>query len=135
MIAKATPRPATEAQRKDLIAVIVPHSDLAAEYVVLAAMLHHPDLAGPHVSGLHPADWATELHRIMARIGLAHLRSIGRVDCRQLIDVLRDGGAVRPQAFAVELATLARVAELIHTGGIVADAVAGITAHRRGAAA
>ena len=142
MTGKATPRrqPGSRQDQsathyKRLIAAIVPRPELAADYVVLAAMLHCPDLAALHLARLHPGDFATDLHGIMARITLSHLRTIGRVDHRQLADVLHDADTIRPCSFALELATLARVAELIHTGGVVADAVAVVTAHRRGAAA
>ena len=142
MIQKATPRPVTGTQHnqtaphhKRLIAGIVPRSDLAADYVVMAAMLHHPDLAAPYVARLHPGDWITDLHRIMARIALAHLRAIGRVDHRQFADVLHDAGTIRSELLRIELATLARVSELICTDGIVADAVVAVTAHRRGVVA
>jgi replicative DNA helicase len=142
MTRNATPRrqPGTRQDQSSrdynrLIAAITPRPDLAADYVVLAAMLHCPDLAAPHVSRLHPGDWATVLHQIIARIALAHLRTIGRVDHRQLGDVLHDAGTVRPDSVALERATLARVAELIHVSGIVEDAVAVLTADRRGAAA
>ncbi len=142
MSGNATPRrqPGTRPDQsathcKRLIAAIVPRPDLAADYVVLAAALHCPDLAAPHVSRLHSGDWTTELHRVMARIALSHLRTIGRVDHRQIGDVLHDAGTIRPDSFTLEKATLGRVAELIHVGGIVADAVAVVTATRRGAAA
>ncbi len=138
MIQKATPRPVTGTQHnqtalhhKRLIAGIVPLPGLAADYVVLAAILHHPDLAAPYVARLHPGDWITDLHRIMARIALAHLRTIGRVDHRQFADVLDDAGTIRSELLQIELATLACVAELIHADGIVADAVAAVTDHRR----
>ena len=140
MIGKATPRPATEARQESaphhnrLISRLVSRPETAADYVLLATLLHHPDLAAPYVSRLRPADWTTELHQIIARMGLWHLRTIGRVDHRQLVDVLHDAGTIRSDSFALELATLARVAELICTDAIVADAVAVVTAHRRGAA-
>ncbi len=54
---------------------------------------------------------------------------------RQLADVLHDAGTIQPDSYAIERATLARVAELIHAGAIVADAVAVMTGHRRGAQA
>ncbi len=141
MSEKATPRPATGARRNQsalhhtrLIEAIVPRPDLAADYVVLAALLHCPNVAARHVLRLHPADWESDLHRIMARIGLCHLRTIGRVDVRQLADLLDDAGTFRSECRALELATLARVAELIDPA-VVADAVARLTAHRQGAAA
>ncbi len=142
MSGKATPRQATGTRHyqsaphcKRLIAGIAPRRQLAADYAVLAALLHHPDLAAPYVPRLHPGYWSMDLHRIIARIALAHLRTIGRVDHRQIANVLHDAGTVRPDLLRLELATLARVAELITPDGIVADAVAAVTANRHGAAA
>lgn len=141
MTRKATTRPAagtrhnqSTTHHKQLIAAIVPRPELAADYVAMTALLHHPEVAAPFVSRLHPSDWTTDLHRIMARIAMEHLRTIGRVDRCQLWDVLDDAGMIQPDTFRLELATLARVAELL-CGDMVADAVAVVTAHRREAAA
>ncbi len=141
MTRKATTRPAagtrhnqSTTHHKQLIAAIVPRPELAADYVAMTALLHHPEVAAPFVSRLHPSDWTTDLHRIMARIALAHLRTIGRVDRRQLSGVLHDAETVRPNTFALELRTLACVAGLI-CGDVVTDAVAVVTADRREAAA
>ena len=117
---------------KRLIASIVPHPHLAADYAVLAVLLHRPDLAAPYVTRLHAGDWETDLHRVVARIALSQIRTLGRVDRCQLVDVLLDADTIRPESFALELATLARVADLIHGDGIVADAVAVLAGQRRG---
>lgn len=117
----------------ELLAAVVPGGARSLpDFVVLAALLDHPHLAAPYVSRLHPGDWTTDLHRIMARIALWHLRTIGRVDRRQLADVLNDAGTIQPASLALELATLGRVAELICGGDFVADAVAALSTHRRG---
>ena len=140
MSGNATPRrqPGTRQDQsaihcKRLIAAIVPRPDLAADYIVMAALLHYPDLAAPHVSRLHPGNWMIDLHQIMGRIALSHLRTMGRVDLRQLVYML-NAGTIRPSALRIELATLARVGELILADGIVGDAVAVVTVSRRGAA-
>ncbi len=139
---KATPRRQPGARQNEtaidcnrLIGDIVPRRDLMPDYVVLALLLHHPDLAAPHVSCLHPGAWAFELHRIVARIALSHLRTIGRVDLRQLAAVLHDADVIRPATLRLELETLARVADLLRADDIVADAVATLTAYRQGVAA
>lgn len=139
MIGNATPRPATEARRESaphhnhLIARLVPRPETAADYVVLATLLHRPDLAAPYVSRLQPADWTAKLHQIIARIGLWHLRTIGRVDYRQLCDVLHDAGTIRPELLTVEFETLSRVAGLIGAS-VVGGAVTVLLARRKGAA-
>ena len=137
MTENATPQPAagtrqqTAPHHKRLIASIVPRPELAAHYVALAALLHHPDLAAPYVKELYPADWAIWLHQIVARIALSHLQLLGRTDMRQLNNVLHGAGSIRPDFLELELATLARVGELICGGEIVADAATALTAHRQ----
>ncbi len=115
----------------ELVADIAPRPDLAADYVALAALLHHPGLAAPYVSRLHPAAWTTQRHRIIARIAVSHLTQLGRVDHRQLTKVLLDAGTFAPEALALEMTTLARIADLIHADGIVPDAVATLTTRGR----
>ena len=137
MTRNATPRrtagtrQASSLHYRRLIGQLVPRFELAAEYVVLAALLHHPDLAAPHLNRLTPADWTLELHQVVARIALSHLRTLGRADMRQIAGVLRDARTNASAALALELTTVTRVAELIRDGVIVTDAVAAMTAHRQ----
>ena len=118
---------------KRLIVSIVPQSRLAADYAVLAALLHHPDLAAPHLSRLRATDWQAERHRLVARAAMWQVRGMGRADLHQIADLLLSGGAMRRAALVAELSIIARVAELIGTADIVADAVAVLTGYRRGA--
>ncbi len=118
-----------------LIAELVPYRDLMAGYVVLAAMLHCPVVLDPFLSRLHPANWTTDLHQIMARIALHDLRSVGCVDRRRLERLLMSADIVMPRALPIELATLIRVADLIRDDAVVGDAVATLLARRQGAAA
>jgi hypothetical protein len=118
-----------------LIDEVVPRRDLAADYVVLAALLFYPVLAAPHIERLHEGDWTTQLHQYMARIVLSYLRHFGGVDYQQLSRILNDADFIRPEAFAVERKTLERVSNLLHHDSIVADAVAVVTGHRQGAMA
>lgn len=131
---KSTPRTATGTRQEQsahqytqLVAKIIPRPDLVPDYIVLAVLLHHPDLAAPYISRLHPGDWETDLHQVMARIALSHLRSYGRVDPYQLVNVLHDCG----ESLNMELAMLRRVSDLIHPESLMGDAVAILTGHRR----
>lgn len=139
---KATPRTSTGTRRyqspaeyRRFIAKIVPRPQLAPDYIVLAAMLFHPDLTAPYLSRLRATDWQYDLHRLVARAALWQVRGMGRADLHQIADLLLRGGAMSRAALVAELSIIARVAELIHDGGVVADAVAVLTGHRRGVAA
>lgn len=142
MRSKATPRrqPGTQhdvstTDLRRFVARIVPFGHLVHDYIALAALLHHADLAAPFVTRLRPAHWAITLHQIAARIALAHLQLMGRVDYDQLVDMILDADTLPPGALQIELATLGSVAGQIHTERIVADAVAVLTGHNREVAA
>ena len=142
MSGKATPRLATEARQnrsaphhKRLIAQLVPRRELSAEYVVLAAILHLPELVASYVASLHPHSWTLPLHQIVARIGLSNVRQLGRVDHLRLTGLLHDAGTIGPDQIELELATLARVAELSCANGVLADAVRALSGDRQGAGA
>ena len=134
---KATPRRQPRTRQvgslphSTLIKAIVPRPRLADDYIVLAALLHHPELAAPYLSRLRATDWLHDLHRLVARAALWQVRGMGRADLHQIADLLLSGGAIRRAALTAELTIIAKVGDLIHASGIVADAVAILTSTRR----
>ena len=135
MIGKAAPRPPAGTQRADdrtrLIGELAGGAAFVDQVVVLAALLYAPALAGDYVRLLDPADWESRLHQQIARMARAELLSYGRVDRRGLSLRLLDGG-LGSHGLDLLLRSLERVAGLLDEA-IVAEAVAAMTAHRRGA--
>lgn len=115
------------------VAKIIPWPHLVPEYIVLTALFHHPDLAAPHISRLHPCNWEDELLQDMAHFALSQLsiyRRVGNVGINKLTELVLDAGMVRLERLEIELKILERVAELPLNEAIVADAVADLTSRR-----
>ena len=99
--------------RYELIAETVPYRWLTPDYIVLAAMICHPDLIATHLPHIHPSHWVRTEDQIIARIALAHLQSFGRVDMRQLLDVLISAGTFSVTRLDIEQQTLQRIADCL----------------------
>lgn len=109
---------------------LVPRPELAADYAVLATLMHHPDLIAPHVMRLEPSDFSSHVHRIIARMALWHVKTLGRADEQQLALLMLVAATMHPAALDIELQTLRRVSELVTEEGVVADAVRALVSPR-----
>ena len=138
MIGKAAPQPPGGTQQStddhtQLIASLVGGAAFVAEFVMLAALVHAPALAGHSVRRIHPADWRQPLHQQIVRMARAELLLYGRVDRRGLTLRLLETG-INSYELDLLVRTLERVAQLLDEA-IVGNAAVALMARRRGAAA
>ena len=119
------------AQAKLIAAVVPGGGPHVAEYVIVAALLHRPSWAAPHLRRLHPANFTRSLHRIMTRCAMSGIHNYGLADLRTICRLLDESGDFRSESVEIELRTLQRVADLIAREELVRRAVDQMVADRQ----
>ena len=114
-----------------LVSSAVPRRANAPDYISLAALLHRPGLLGERAMNVRAGDFVPDLLCAIARIAMAHVRAMGRVDLEQLCSVVTESGVASPAALALAMRTIARIGDLIPDAETVDRAVADLIARRR----
>jgi hypothetical protein len=121
MIQKTTPRYKNETLNcmnwwkhyKPYVRELSTRPEYAAEYVVIAAMIHCPCWSTYVTSSLEPADFLTEFTQRVSRICISELNHYGLVDGSLLVRRLESTCEYSPRALEVYFETFNMITSVI----------------------
>ena len=102
--------PPTWSNSRPIICDLAPRAAHAAEFTVLAFLVHQPGHTAGILDRLSPLDFTTPFSRQVARICLAGLKSIGMVDENTLLQHLRNAEVWVDEELDLYRGTLADIA-------------------------
>ncbi|MEM7229438.1 MAG: hypothetical protein AAF432_11555 [Planctomycetota bacterium] len=139
--AKAAPRRQSGAQRQHYshhrrtIEQFVPEIRLVDDYIVMAAMVGHPDWVSHVQHMIRPVDFNDPRHQQFVRACLWQLNGAGRAHLTALKQLMLAGRAFHSQSWNLFSRYLIDVADLLPHSNMVEAAVLSIAGNPRGAAA
>ncbi len=134
--AKAAPRRQSGSQHllyphhRRTIEDVVPRHEDVDDFIVLAAMVYHPDWAGHFVEDLKSSNFQDSRHQQFVRAGLWQLAGLGGIDLTAIKGALIRGRVFHEESWTLHVRILQAIADLLIHFDIVEYAIKRVTGRR-----